>query len=248
MNSKTLTIAARFRGPPHSANGGYVSGCLAAHVGSSACVTLHSPPPLDTPLQIEQSADSTLQLLHERTVVASARTATATSDFSAVVDFAAARAASERTFPPEKHKIPGCFVCGPDRAPGDGLRIHPGPLAAGDESWSGTLAAPWIPAKDLADADGKVLAAFVWAALDCPTAYACSDADGMPPILLGRQTVSLVRRPRAEERCVIVAETRGRERRKHYADAALYDASGACIAICNAIWIDVSDARINRNG
>jgi len=196
-------------------------------------------------MRIEQRADNTVALLHAGTVVATARSATATLDIDWTVDFAAARAASARTFPPEKHKVPGCFVCGPERAPGDGLHIHPGPLEAGDHDWSGPLAAPWIPAADLADAGGNVRAEFVWAALDCPTAYACSDADGMPPILLGRQTVTLLRCPRAQERCVIIAVGRGRERRKRYADAALYDASGTCIAVCNAIWIEVSDATIN---
>jgi hypothetical protein len=30
------------------------------------------------------------------------------------------------------HPFPTCFTCGPDRAPGDGLRIFPGPLSHGD--------------------------------------------------------------------------------------------------------------------
>jgi hypothetical protein len=32
----------------------------------------------------------------------------------------------------QSHPFPTCFTCGPDRAPGDGLRIFPGPLPGGD--------------------------------------------------------------------------------------------------------------------
>jgi hypothetical protein len=47
-----LTIAARFRGPPDSGNGGYVCGAFAVAVGTELRVRLLSPPPLDTPLAL----------------------------------------------------------------------------------------------------------------------------------------------------------------------------------------------------
>ncbi|MBT8083582.1 MAG: hypothetical protein HKN35_05755 [Woeseia sp.] len=177
-------------------------------------------------------------------IVATAIPATARVSITAVPDFDVACAASERTFPAALHKIPQCFVCGPGRNHGDGLRIHVGPVDPADSEWSGTLAAPWVPAAALADGQGEVGAEFVWAALDCPTAYACGSLDGMPPVLLGRQTVSVARRPRAGEHCVVVATQTGHDGRKYFADAVLVGADGQQIAVCNAIWIEVSEAQL----
>lgn len=241
---RSLIIKRRFRGPPHSANGGYVAGRLAAYVGPSAEVTLQSPPPLDTALSVRETAES-VDLLHGEIVVAAARAATANFMSEPPPDFAAAVAAAARTFPPEAHQVPGCFVCGPARQTGDGLRLQVGPLDAGDSAWQGTLAAPWEPPADLADANGTVRAEFVWAALDCPSAYACSSGGGMPPILLGRQTVTIERLPQVNERCIIVAQRQHREGRKYFSNAALIGAKGRYIAHCNAIWIEVTAAQLN---
>ena len=49
-----------------------------------------------------------------------------------------------------EHPFPTCVVCGPDRDPGDGYRIFPGPLA-GEH---GLFAAEWTPDASLADDDG----------------------------------------------------------------------------------------------
>ena len=45
----------------------------------------------------------------------------------------------------EEHVFQGCFVCGPERAERDGLRIFPGQTDA-----AGLFAAPWIPDASLA--------------------------------------------------------------------------------------------------
>lgn len=247
MTRHTLTVDKRFCGPPRSANGGYVAGRLATFVGDSACVTLHRPPPLDTLLEVRHAAGGVVELCHAGTILADARTANAVADIPARPGVASAADAAARTFAAEKHRIPGCFVCGPHRKPGDGLRIHPGPLEPHDSNWSGTLAASWAPGDDLGDSDGIVRAEFVWAALDCPTAYACSSPEGMPPILLGRQTVTVLRRPRVREPCVVVCKRQGRERRKFFADALLLDSGGRPLALCNAIWIDVGSTRLAQS-
>ena len=41
----------------------------------------------------------------------------------------AAKAERNPVVKPHEHLLPMCFVCGPQRAPGDGLRIGAGPLA-----------------------------------------------------------------------------------------------------------------------
>ena len=43
---KSVVIEERFRGPPRSANGGYICGLLAAHIDGDAEITLLAPPPL----------------------------------------------------------------------------------------------------------------------------------------------------------------------------------------------------------
>jgi hypothetical protein len=92
---------------------------------------------------------------------------------------AEARAAAGRCPLFQGHPFPTCFSCGPDRAPGDGLQIFPGPLPGGD-LW----AAPWTPDPSVADQDGLVLPEVVWAALDCPIGFAAGVADTV--MVLGR--------------------------------------------------------------
>lgn len=51
--TETLTIPARFNGPPGSANGGYTCGRVAQLVGAEEVeVSLRTPPPLERPLEV----------------------------------------------------------------------------------------------------------------------------------------------------------------------------------------------------
>jgi len=244
MTTDTIAIANRFRGPPHSANGGYAAGRLAEYVRGSAEVTLRAPPPLDKPLAVAEGPGGGIALFDGDRLVAEAKPAEVDIEPFDVPDKEKVEAAARRTFPAERHGIPGCFVCGPGRDPGDGLRIHAGPVSAGDTGWAGDLAAPWRPGDDLADDDGRVRPEFLWAALDCPTAYACGSADGFPPVLLGRQSVAIRERPAAGESLVVMARRRGRDGRKYYAEAGLYRPDGTELAVCRAVWIEVDPAVI----
>src|SRR5207253_2596181 len=51
---KTLTIAARFCGPPGSSNGGYFAGLVATLASETVAVRLLKPPPLDTELTVDE--------------------------------------------------------------------------------------------------------------------------------------------------------------------------------------------------
>lgn len=236
----TIVIPHRFRGPPRSGNGGYSCGRLAAFIEGPAEVTLVKPPPLDVPLTVVDEPDGSVAMYDGERLIGTGRPAKVEVEPRAFPSFEEARAASERTFPPAAHKLPMCFVCGPDREPGDGLRLHPGPLDPGDVAWQGPVAAPWVPGANLADADGKVAAEFVWAALDCPTAYAVGSREGFPNILLGRQAVRVERRPDAGEHCVVTAWRTAQEGRKYRAEAALLGADGRPAAVCRATWIEVT--------
>ncbi len=242
MTIGTIVIDRRFRGPPHSGNGGYSCGRLAAFMDGIAEVTLHKPPPLDTGMQVV-AADGGVALYDGERLIATARAADVAVVPRALPTFDEAQAASTRTFPAHTHKLPMCYVCGPDRAHGDGLRIHCGPLDA-QEGWTGVVAAGWIPEDYMAGADGAVAPEFVWACLDCPTAYAMADGGGFPSILLGRQAVRIERRPKPGDRCVITAWQTGHEGRKFWSQGALLDANGDTLAVCQATWIEVDQATL----
>ncbi|HSD68319.1 MAG TPA: hypothetical protein VLB07_02145 [Woeseiaceae bacterium] len=233
-----LEIARRYCGPPKSANGGYACGRLAAFIEGDAEVTLRSPPPLDKAMQVVTD-DGGVALYDGDKLIGSAKPCEITVDIPPAPAFDEAHAAEQRTIPEARHNLPTCFVCGPQREPGDGLRIHVGPLHPDPSGWSGPLAATWIPRPDLADTSGLVRCEFVWAALDCPTGYAAGFSDGNVFLLLGRQSVAIYRRPRAGERCIVRAQEVRRDGRKHHADGVLYGEDRQAIAVCKAVWIAV---------
>lgn len=241
MKLGTVVVERRFLGPPNSANGGYACGRIAAYVDGPAEVTLRKPPPLDTELEVrDEDEDGVVSLRRGDVLIGSGRPAAVDAPRLAAPDRDTAALAARRTFDVSRHPLPTCFVCGPHREPGDGLRIHVGPVDADDAEWRGVLAAPWTPDDSLADSRGRVRPEFVWAALDCPTAYASSSAAGMRIILLGRQAVEIFGRPRAGETCVVAAREVSRDGRKYFAEAALFGRDGDRLANCQATWIEVS--------
>ena len=72
---KSIVIAARFRGPPSSANGGYFAGSLAALASQTVTVRLLKPPPLDVPMAVEE-ADGGLRVRVDATAIGEAFPAT----------------------------------------------------------------------------------------------------------------------------------------------------------------------------
>jgi len=159
-----------------------------------------------------------------------------------LVEFAEAEdAVHSSPFDEARHPLPTCFVCGPARANGDGLRIIPAPLSR-PKGKIGALAAPWVPYADLAGGDGPVAREFIWAALDCPTGFASVAArhlgmTGTETTLLGRMSARIERRPLPGDRCVIVAWPTGRDGRKLFANSALLAANGKVLAAAQATWI-----------
>src|SRR3954471_2322574 len=70
-----VLIPRRFNGPPTSANGGYTCGLIARYVGGAAEVSLRSPPPLHTALELFRGADGEVLLRHRDVLVAEGRAA-----------------------------------------------------------------------------------------------------------------------------------------------------------------------------
>jgi hypothetical protein len=230
--SKTIVIERRFHGPPDSGNGGYTCGVLASFVNEPAQVTLRRPPPLDRPLSVVRRGRRAELFDGNQLVAEAERTELEPLDLPHPPNFAdTARAAA--AYPGfDEHAFPTCFVCGPERAEGDGLRIFAGPV----EDGSPLVAAPWTPAANLGGLDGRLRREFVWASLDCPGAIAV----GYPyrgEILLGRLAVQIESIPPVEERCIVLAWPLGEDGRKLYAGTALFGDGGDVLAWARATWI-----------
>ena len=234
----TIVIPRRFRGPPHSANGGYACALLARHVGApSAEVTLRSPPPLDRPMDVRHEGDRAL-LFDGEHLVAEAAPTTLDPEPPPRVSPAEAIAAARRFRGFEQHPFPSCFTCGTQRAEGDGLRIFTGPTSAGAATeGSEVVAAAWTPSAGLAGADGVVAEPIVWAAIDCPTGWA--HVDDRLSAVLGRMAARILEPVRAGEPYVAVARRTGAEGNRRHAESALLAAGGRAVAVARATWIVV---------
>jgi hypothetical protein len=229
---RTVTIARRFRGPDASGNGGYVAGLLAGMLDGPVEVTLRAPPPLETSLVL-RAAEGEARLLHDAVELASARPGQAGVTAPPAPSLRAAEAAGARYPGFATHLYPECFVCGPRRPEGDGLRIFTGPMED-----AAVVAGVWTPEPQDADAERRALPEIVWAALDCPSYFAFLNP--ALPALLGRMAADVSERPRAGEACIVVAWRIAQERRKHVAGSALYSRDGRLLAIAKATWIELA--------
>src|SRR5260221_5005720 len=164
-----VIIDKRYCGPPNSGNGGYVSGRLARHIPGGAEVTLRAPPPLEKPLDVVAADDGLWELRDGATVVATGRPASVELARLEKAGFDEACAAELLTpIKPHEHLLPTCFVCGPARAPGDGLRIFAGPLGRQSRNGSAGFAATWTPHPTLMAGNGFVAPEFLMAARGWP--------------------------------------------------------------------------------
>lgn len=233
----TIRIERRFRGPPATANGGYVAGLVAAALGGSNCtVTLKAPPSLDRDLTLE-TENSLATLIEDDSVIVSATREPVTVEVPPPPPLDVAIDAEPRFTGLTRHFFPGCFVCGPERDAGDGMRIFPGPL--GDRARQ--VAAIWRPDPSLADEAGLVRPEFLWAALDCPGYFAAENEAGKA--LLGRMSATIHRPVKSGEQLIVTGWPIASEGRKHRVGSALHDAKGGLVAAATATWITLKDDR-----
>jgi hypothetical protein len=209
MQEFAVTIDRRYRGPRTSANGGYAAGLLGSRLGAAAQVTLRLPPPLERPLTVRR--EGARLLLEDGDVLVAEATpgdpgvTPPPSPGAAVAEEVAAGVGAWGPL-----EFAECFVCGV-RDDGSGLGIHAGPVPGGE----GLVATTWI-AHD-------VTPEVVWAAIDCPGAYAAGDPR-RGEMVLGRMTARVDRLPEEGERCVVVGWPLGEDGRKRFAGTALYGA------------------------
>ncbi|MEX2048335.1 MAG: hypothetical protein WEB90_02030, partial [Gemmatimonadota bacterium] len=218
-----ITFPHRFRGPLTSANGGYACGRLAAFVDAEEVeVTLRLPPPLDQPLGVRHDGDVAV-LLDGDAVVAEARPAPVEAHPPAPVSLADAEAAVARHVRVGSEAFRECFVCG-IREDGDGLGIYAGAVTGREP----LHAAPWTVHESASE--------MVWAAIDCPGAYAVG-AEGRGETVLGRMAARVLRVPDIGARCVVVSWPLGEDGRKLYAGTALFAEDGELLAYARQTWI-----------
>jgi hypothetical protein len=216
-----LVIDPRFNGPVGSANGGYTCGLVADFLDGMAEVTLRRPPPLGRPLAVERENERVV-VRDGDAVVAEAVPTEVELALPVPPTYEDATRASARYPGFEEHAFPTCFVCGPEREVGDGLRIFPGPLD------DGLVAGPWTPT----EVDWSIVSA----ALDCPGAIAVGFPD-RGETLLGRFAARIDDLLEVGEACVVVGWPFGEEGRKLYAGTALFGEDGRPLARARATWI-----------
>lgn len=250
MSDNSIIVAEKFRGPPKSGNGGYVSGVFAAALTQGVHnlpdhqaveVTLRAPIPLDRPMSVRRAQDA-LTVMHGETLIAEAKVVTLQMDLPSPASWDEAMAVREQSysFPlgintlfatPLRGVHPICFCCGAELAPTEGAHVYTAPVKAKRQ-----VAAAWIPNECWADERGFVRPEIVWTALDCPGQMAWR-AEGTHTGMLGRLTARIEKPVRAGERCVVIGWTMGNEGKKYFAGTALFDHAGELCAYAKAVWI-----------
>ena len=235
--TETLTIPARFNGPPGSANGGYTCGRVAQLVGAEEVeVSLRTPPPLERPLDVVRDGER-VELRDGDTLVAEGGPTELLMEVPGPLprgEVADAEEAGRETWT-AKHPFPTCVVCGPDRDAGDGMRIFPAALPGHD----GLHGACWTPSEQDGDGDGWVRPELVWAALDCPTSAPVANFGEGPPMVLASLAARLGCPVRVAEPHTILSWSLDVDGRKRRAAAALYDSDGILVCASRALWIEL---------
>ncbi|MEM1264110.1 MAG: hypothetical protein AAGH76_17055 [Pseudomonadota bacterium] len=232
----SVTIARRFNGPPNSGNGGYSAGLLAQFIDGPCRVRLMRPPPLEVAMTISHDENGVVMRDSEGDV-ARAMPTTVDIDVPAAPSTAEVSRCEARYRGHTEHNFPNCFVCGPDREVGDGLRLFSGPR----DSRSDHVASSWQPDASLAGSDGNVDPVFIWAALDCPGAFSFSHAEGMG-VVLGEIAVAIDAPVRVGETLTVIGWHIGSDGKKHDTGTALLRDGTTVLARAKARWFEIDPA------
>lgn len=233
VDTETAIIDARFNGPPGSGNGGYACGVIGTLIGECAEVTLRKPPPLDTEMTVAHDGDE-WTLLDGETTIATGRPAELDLTPPPPPGFDAAQAAEPSYIGFQEHPFPACFVCGPDREPGDGLRLFTGKVDGRD-----IVASHWTPGDDVAGDYGSVKARVVWGALDCPTYFGGALAGYDRMAVLGRLTAKLIEPVHVGQPHVVIGWPLEDGSKRWSGGSAIYTADGLLCALAHGTWVKV---------
>jgi hypothetical protein len=157
----------------------------------------------------------------ERPLVAEARPAPVDVQPPAPVSVHDAEEAPERHVRDSSSDFGECYVCGVRE---DGLEIRVGPVAGREPLHASPIVLP------------ESAAELVWAAIDCPGAYAVG-AEGRGEVVLGRMTARVSRVPERGEQCIVASWPLGEDGRKLFAGTALFAVDGELLALARQTWI-----------
>lgn len=245
MPATELLVPVRFNGPPESANGGFMAGRVASlfRYGDTVQVTLRRPPPLEVAMTVRES-DGRVDVLMDGAVVAEAVRVDDAAEPVDAIDPDDAAAAMTRFAGLSTHPFPTCFVCGTERADGDGLGLWAGPILAGDADGIGRLVATvFQPRSDIVQSvigtgTAEIIGPeIIWAALDCTGGWATL-LPGRPAVL-GRMTAIVDAMPSVGERCVVVGQLDRIDGRKSFTRSTAYGADGRELGRAGATWIEL---------
>lgn len=249
---RTIVVGRRFRGPDvggGTGNGGYFCGLVALAAGPGARaveISRAGGVPIDRPLSVRVVAGG-VEVHDDEGLIArtSASALAVTAPAPPGLEIARRVSAGFRERLESgliAHTFPECFVCGHQRAPGDGLRLFAGPLDAGllDEGADdapGPRVAAWRPDADFLDEAGRLRPEFVWSALDCPGGWALQEPANTGTLQVeilgpvdGRQDLIVMGWP------MPAVSARSGSRRR-YAGTAMFDSRGRLLARGAAIWV-----------
>jgi hypothetical protein len=216
-------------------NGGYACGLMGKLIAGPARALLRAPMPLETPMTLIQDGQSVRIESETGELIGEAEP----GDRAVLVQpppapSMAAAATAGSGFPGLSRPFhPICFCCGDKLDEGYGLRVFTGQLA---DAPGGVVAGLWTPNAAFADDDGLIRAEVVWGALDCPGSVSWVVMGGGGG-LLGTMTCEVMRRPAANESCIVLAWPLEQNGRKRLSGTALYSADGELMALSHQIWI-----------
>jgi hypothetical protein len=239
--NETVRFEPRFQGFDDGALGGYAAGVVASRIPGAVEANLRSLPPLERELDVKSSEDSSLELWDGETLVLEARAGEFALDLPEPVGLEKAEAANRDLAHVHGHLYQDCFTCGPNREPGDGLRLFMG-YPPGRK---GILASAWTPDPGVSPSPA-LPEELVWAALDCPTIWAAWLADDGTVTwpeggftVLARQRVEQLAPVPTGEPAVVTAWPISRDGRKHVTGAAIRTPDGELLARAESLLIDV---------
>lgn len=237
--TKSIVIAEKFRGPPTSGNGGYVSGVCSRLVRNDTVeVTLRAPIPLDHGLSVKVVDDNKTIVVDDAKLIAEVCSGELNLKIPALPAWAQVRAAADQSYslvdnfqpllPGKRGFHPICFCCGADHD--EGLKVFAAPM--GDNQ----VAAVWQTQADWAEEDGNLPVEYLWTAMDCPGQFAFLQS-GIRTGLLGRMTARIHKRPTAGESLLVTAWTIQVEGKKHFAGSAIHDQNNELCGEAITLWI-----------
>jgi hypothetical protein len=201
-------------------------------------VTLRKPPPLDRELAVEVEGldeERHWRLLDDHALVASGRAAEPSVTVPDPPTFGQARAAEAAYEGFSWHPFPTCFVCGPERAEGEGLCLFTGKLEQRD-----VVASTWTPSASIG-ADGAVDRRVVWSALDCPSYFGGRMAGYGRFAVLGRLTAKLMKPIEIGAAHVLIGWPIAQDGRKWDGGSAIFTAKGELCAFARGRWIELNE-------